>query len=798
MGDAAGTGTITDNDEAPTLTIDDAEPVREGDAAEFTVRLSSASGLPVTVSYATMDGTATAGSDFASTGGTLSFAPGELAQQIEVQTLDDDKHEDTETFTVQLSAPTGATVGDAAGTGTITDNDEAPTLTIDDAEPVREGDAAEFTVRLSSASGLPVTVSYATMDGTATAGSDFASTGGTLSFAPGELAQQIEVQTLDDDKHEDTETFTVQLNGPTAATVANAAGTGTITDNDEAPTITIGDAEPVQEGGTAEFTVRLSSTSGLPVTVSYATVDGTAVAGADYTAGGGTLDFQPGATTRTLTVGTLTDYLLEYPERFTVELSDPAGGSLGDATGEGTITDDVQRSSRGIHRVVLPEMARAMAFTPNCRIDQVLSDAPVQLAGDGGRARLSFSPALASGRRTGTGAKPLTMERVLDDARFLMSSQEEGGSGGFSAWGCADHNSSRGGDGGAVPWNGDVFSAHLGADVRLGSDVVAGVSLSRSSGSFEYWVGSFGGGDAAGTFEPSMTGIHPFLVWSVTPAVKLWATYGHAWGELGFTNDLAGRRDTGASTLDSGIAGFVGRVLVRGATTVRVKGEWAIAHMDLGAADAGLFGALAVDVQRARYRAEVRQEHFLPSGHWLSPWAEMGFRHDLGDGEQGSGLEMGGGLRYRHAGTGLSVESEGRWLALHEGTLHEWGFGTRILFDPGASERGLTVGLAPMWGRTASGVAQLWERGSAGPTSYDAPGPRLNAKLGYGFGVPRRRGALTPYVSMALGDEVGRGYRVGSQLATGQSTNVALELERRDHGAVPATYGITGRGTIRF
>ena len=772
--------------------------MQEGGTAEFTVQLSSASGLPVTVSYATVDGPATAVSDYTSTGGTLSFAPGELAQRIEVQTLDDDEHEETETFTVQMSVPTGATVGDATGTGTITDDDEAPTITIGDAELVREGDAAEFTVRLSSASGLPVTVSYATMDGTATAGSDYTSTGGTLSFAAGELTQRIEVQTLDNSEHEATETFTVQLSAPSGATVGVATGTGMITDNDDAPTITIGDAEPVQEGGTAEFTVQLSSASGLPVTVSYATMDGTATAGFDYTAAGGTLEFQPGETTRTLAVGTLSDGLLERAEHFTVELSDPEGGSLGDATGEGTLTDDVQRSSRGVHRVVLPEIARAMAFTANCRIEQALSDAPVQLAGNGGRARLPLPPILTSGRRTGRGAEPLTMERVLDDVRFLTSSQEAGGSGGFAAWGCADHQSLRGGDGGAVPWNGDVFIAHLGADVRLGSDVVAGLSLSRSSGSFEYWVGSLGGGDAAGAFEPSMTGIHPFVVWSVTPAVKLWATYGHAWGELEFTNDLVGSRDTGASTLDSGIAGFVGRVLVRGATTVRVKGEWAIAYMDLGAADAGLFGALAVDAQRARYRAEVRQEHFLPSGHWLSPWAEMGFRHDFGDGEQGFGLEMGGGLRYRHAGTGLSVEGEGRWLALHEGTLHEWGVGTRILYDPGASERGLSVGLAPMWGRTASGVARLWEHGSAIRTAYDAPGPRLDAKLGYGIGVPRRRGALTPYVSVSLGDEVGRGYRVGSQLATGRSTNVALELERRDHGAVPGTYGITGRGTIRF
>ena len=806
VADGTGTGTIIDDDgggggggSVPRIEIEDAE-VTEGGIASFEVTLSSAPTRAVTVAYRTVDGTAVAGADYTTTSGMLTFeVNGDRTQRVEVPTLEDDEAEETETFTVQLSAPSGATVADGTGTGTITDNDEAPTITIGDAEPVREGGTAEFTVRLSSASGRPVTVAYRTVDGTAVAGADYTTTSGMLTFeVNGDRTQRVEVPTLEDDEAEETETFTVQLSAPSGATVADGTGTGTITDNDEAPTITIGDAEPVREGGTAEFTVRLSSASGRPVTVAYRTVDGTAVAGADYTAAGGTLEFQPGATTRTITVGTLTDGLLESPERFTVELGDPAGALLGDATGEGTITDDVQRSSRGVHRIVLPEMARAMAFTPNCRIEQALSGAPVQLAGDGGRARLSLSSALTSGRRTGPGAEPLTIDQALDDVRFLTSSQQEGGSGGFAAWGCADRLSLNGGGGGAVPWNGDVFSAHLGADVRLGSDVVAGFSLSRLRGSFEYRMGGSGGGEAAGAYEPRMTGIHPFLVWSVTPAVKLWATYGHGWGELQFTNDLAGRGDTGSSTLNSGIVGFVGCVLVCGATTVRVKGEWAIAYMDLGAADRGLFDALKVYAQRVRYRAEVRQEHFLASGHWLSPWAELGFRHDAGDGERGGGLELGGGLRYRNSDTGLSVESEGRWLAFHQSTIHEWGFGTRILYDPGASERGVSVGLTPTWGRTASGVAQLWEQGSAVPTSYDATGPRLEAHVGYGFGVPRRRGALTPYVSMALGDEAARGYRVGSHLATGRSTNVNLELERRGHGAAPATYGITARGTILF
>ena len=808
VADGTGTGTIIDDDgggggSVPRIEIEDAE-VTEGGIASFEVTLSSAPTGAVTVSYATVDGTATAGADYTTTSGMLTFeVNGDRTQRVEVPTLEDDEAEETETFTVQLSAPSGATVADGTGTGTIIDDDgggggSVPRIEIEDAE-VTEGGIASFEVTLSSAPTGAVTVSYATVDGTATAGADYTTTSGMLTFeVNGDRTQRVEVPTLEDDEAEETETFTVQLSAPSGATVADGTGTGTITDNDEAPTITIGDAR-VTEGGTAEFTVTLSSAATGAVTVSYATVDGTATAGADYTTTSGMLTFEVnGDRTQRVEVPTLEDDEAEETETFTVQLSAPSGATVADGTGTGTITDNVQRSSRGVHRIVLPEMARAMAFTPNCRIEQALSDAPVQLAGDGGRARLSLSSALTSGRRTGPGAEPLTIDQALDDVRFLTSSQQEGGSGGFAAWGCADRLSLNGGGGGAVPWNGDVFSAHLGADVRLGSDVVAGFSLSRLRGSFEYRMGGSGGGEAAGAYEPRMTGIHPFLVWSVTPAVKLWATYGHGWGELQFTNDLAGRGDTGSSTLNSGIVGFVGCVLVCGATTVRVKGEWAIAYMDLGAADRGLFDALKVYVQRVRYRAEVRQEHFLDSGHWLSPWAELGFRHDAGDGERGGGLELGGGLRYRNSDTGLSVESEGRWLAFHQSTIHEWGFGTRILYDPGASERGVSVGLTPTWGRTASGVAQLWEQGSAVPTSYDATGPRLEAHVGYGFGVPRRRGALTPYVSMALGDEVARGYRVGSHLATGRSTNVNLELERRGHGAAPATYGITALGTILF
>ena len=221
--------------------------------------------------------------------GTLRFEAGETAKTIEVATVDDGIQESTENFGVKLSNPNGATLSDDEGTGTITDDDAPPELVIDDAPPVSEGETAEFTVRLSGASGIAVTVSYRTVDGTAVEGADYTGVTGTLRFEAGETAKTIEVATVDDGTQESTENFGVKLSNPNGATLSDDEGTGTITDDDAPPELVIDDAPPVSEGETAEFTVRLSGASGIAVTVSYRTVDGTAVAGSDYTSTSGAL-----------------------------------------------------------------------------------------------------------------------------------------------------------------------------------------------------------------------------------------------------------------------------------------------------------------------------------------------------------------------------------------------------------------------------------------------------------------------------------------------------------------------------
>ena len=306
LADATATGTIDDDDEQPALSIDDAAAVSEGATAEFAVRLSAPSGAAVEVSYATADGTAAAGSDYTQVSGVLRFEPGETERAIAVATLDDGTPESEETFTVELSAPSDATLADATATGTITD-DDAPDLSIDDAAAVREGETAEFTVRLSAPSGAAVEVSYATVDGTAEAGSDYTQTSGVLRFEPGETERTIAVATLDDETSESEETFTVELTAASLATLVDGTATATITDDDAAPTLSIGDAAAASEGAAAEFTVRLSAPSGVAVSVSYATADGTAAAGSDYTAASGTLRFEPGETDQTVTVTTLDD-----------------------------------------------------------------------------------------------------------------------------------------------------------------------------------------------------------------------------------------------------------------------------------------------------------------------------------------------------------------------------------------------------------------------------------------------------------------------------------------------------------
>ena len=239
---ATGTATIVDDDAEPDLSIADAS-ANEGDAghatASFAVTLSALSGREITVDYATADASAVAGADYTETSGTLTFPAGETSKQVDVPVAGDLVREGNETFSVSLSYPSNASTLDANAVGTITDDDPVPSFSIDDVA-VNEGNAgtttATFTVTMSNPSASTASVDWTTVDGSALAGSDYASAGATLTFLAGEVSHTIDVTVDGDTVDESDETFGVTLSKATGATIADGSGAGTITDDDKTPT----------------------------------------------------------------------------------------------------------------------------------------------------------------------------------------------------------------------------------------------------------------------------------------------------------------------------------------------------------------------------------------------------------------------------------------------------------------------------------------------------------------------------------------------------------------------------------
>ena len=193
--------------------------------------LSQATSQPVTVAYATADGTALAGSDYVAASGTLTFAPGETRKTVTVTIIGDSTVESSETLFLRLSNPTGAALGTNQALGTIVDDDKpvTPALVINDVS-VTEGNtgttAANFVVSLSAAATTTVTVNYATANATATAGSDYQSVLGTLSFTPGQTQKTVTVLVNGDTLFEPDEQFVVNLTTASGATIADGSRDG--------------------------------------------------------------------------------------------------------------------------------------------------------------------------------------------------------------------------------------------------------------------------------------------------------------------------------------------------------------------------------------------------------------------------------------------------------------------------------------------------------------------------------------------------------------------------------------------
>ncbi len=351
------------DDGAPVVSVRDVS-VLEGDggqhSATFELELSTPASGAVSLDVRTSDVTATHGEDYVGVTGTITFAPGQVRETVEVAVLGDTVDEAVETFQLRITNVTAATLANDRAVATIRDDDappvppvpEQPALSIADVSgPEGDGEGqARVQVSLSAPSDSEVSVDYRTVDATAMAGMDYRTAVGTLSFAAGQTSKSITAVLVGDRTDELDETFQLRLSNASGASLTKDRAVVTILDDDDPslppdpdlPTLSVADIA-VSEGdsqGVARLVLTLSAASDREVSVDHRTIDVSATAGLDYRIAAGTLRFAPGETTKSLTVVLLGDRVDEPDETFQVRLGNPSGATLTADSAVVTINDD--------------------------------------------------------------------------------------------------------------------------------------------------------------------------------------------------------------------------------------------------------------------------------------------------------------------------------------------------------------------------------------------------------------------------------------------------------------------------
>ncbi len=402
-----------DDDARPTLSIALVKPQLEGGDVkpptgpvnlQFRVTLSAASAQTITVlASTTTDGTAIGGIDyFVKSGEQITFTPGQVEKIFLVQIKDDTIDEEDETMSAILSNPSaGATIAAGKGTavGTILDDDHSSLLSVSDAtvdEPASGTAQLTFTVSLEPASARTVKVDFATADGTASAGSDYTATSGTLTFNPGELTKTVTVDVIGDSVNEDNETVLLRLLNPSRVLIADNQGQGTIIDKNAPPSLSIDD-DVVAEGEGANFTITLAGATLRTVTVVAETTGGTATSGIDFQARRSVLTFAPGEKTKTFSVAVVDDADSEPQETFTVDLHDATNATITKSRGVATIQASDQQLASSTPPASTPTPVAKPASTPTTILLPRMVLAPrVVIATAGGKAKLQMTCAKIS------------------------------------------------------------------------------------------------------------------------------------------------------------------------------------------------------------------------------------------------------------------------------------------------------------------------------------------------------------------------------------------------------------------
>ena len=823
----------------------------------FTVTLSEAGGSDISVNYETTDGSATEGTDYVATSGTLTIVAGNTEARIAVPITNDDLREADETFTVTLSDPSNAILETETATGTIVNDDTLSSIAIEDSDPVAESDTGDtteavFTVTMSPANGRTVTVNYTTADGTAKGGSDYQTETGTLTFAEGETSKTISVSVNGDEDAEANETFSVILRDPSPNAELEKAQARAVIRNDDELVVMPSSPETLFVGETTVRVVVNSIDRGLGVgivlppmpmrnsnpieniTVTFSETDREINGNFGYT--GRSADHS----LVDIGVSPVPDGTIPVHLPVMKELREAAGDQqilliqhldmwvvLDSELKENTVVsnevtefstsfgvsyekDKVLGRTRAVNEAVLPELARAMtSSTLNAltgRIEEAFSGtASNKLAGQAVVSRPEEVRPYESYERPS-----LSWQEALGSSSFTVSLADGDNAFGdeersvsslpsrkVAVWLQGDYRRLSGdSDEFTIDWNGHVIGGHLGADIQLESGFLAGVATSLFKGSLDY-TDRFENANIEGKHKSRMIGFHPYLGWSLSERLNLWSTVGWGFGKIEFEDEeIAGRQASGSGMRTMAAGGNL-QLFSGGATTFSLKSEAWNTSMRVESNN-DLIQDLKVGVNRLRLALMSAHAFSLESGA-LTPSIELGARRDGGDGETGLGIELQGGIAYFAPAPGLTLEASGHTLLAHQGNLRDWGKICAIRFDPNSDRRGLSFSVLPSYGKISSGVEQLWESDVTDWNTTDhAASVRVDTEVGYGIPAFNGRGLVVPYGIFEPSGGDGRTYRLGSRFEIGSGLGLSLEGERRNPDMGDLEHGIMLRGQLNW
>ena len=793
---ATATGTIINANQILVSVENAADTAEEDGPMTFNVVLDKSYTEEIKVDWATSDDRQSALGRYISSSGTLTFTAGDTSETFTVALVDDNIFGGTNFFNVQLSNPRpSGKVWFAKRTarGSITDASDDPNQQRIDPvipeEPTPSPITASFIGMPSEHDGTnPFTfelrfsedvagLSYRTLKGSA-----FQVTNGSIKNArrlarPANQRWEITVQPSNND------TVSVML-PPTPDCSASGAichrdgrklSNGIASMVQGLVGISVADASANENTASSiDFTVSLSRSSANTITVRYATQDGSATAGQDYTSKSGTLTFAANETSKTVSVSILGDNIDEGNETFTLRLSNPTGNAfLADSEATGTIENSDPMPSAWLSRFGRTVGSQAVDAISS-RMGKTAEENQVVIGG----MEMSMEEetegvnqwddlheqfkSLNDPADRGLNNRTMTLEELAHGTSFNLSGENESTGRTWSAWGqfTSDYFEGKEDD---LSLEGKVTSGFLGADVTHGN-WQGGVAVSSSKGEGTFHSLENDSERHKGEVESKLTSVYPYIGYEFGENKAIWGMLGIGGGDVTITQK---NRSTQADvSMYMGAVGAKGPLLNESDgdvmdMTLQTDGMW----VQMDSEKTTGMASSETDVTRLRLTLDTSKNFDVGKGT-LTPSVQLGVRHDGGDAEEGMGVEAGGGVRYVYRG--LTLEAEASKLLVHEDSKYEeWGASAAIRLEPGKQGRGLSLSVVPTWG-TSNNVDRLWSAEGVhklGRSDDYEASKQLNAEIGYGLWRPLSflEGLVTPYLSLSLGEKSNSTYRAGAR-----------------------------------